>query len=79
MVENLTINPPIDRSDHAVRYFSLDFSASCVEAPAYSYYRGSYQAMSDELDSMEWDKNMENKNVQEACNCFSSTICWLVE
>ena len=80
MVGSLTINPPIGLSDHVVLNFSLDFDAGCdTNTAAYAYYRGNYNAMREDLDSIDWEKNMENKNVQETWNLFSSTISGLVE
>ena len=80
LVENLSINPPIGVSDHVVINFELDIDTySKTNTSGYAYYRGNYEEMREDIESLDWEKKLLNKNVQESWHIFSSAMSGLVE
>ena len=77
-----TIGPPLGLSDHALT--SIDYD--CVtdkdaedDIINYSFCRGNYSAMKDELQSINWPHKLKYLNTQQIWDSFHSVITGLIE
>ena len=80
LVDSLSINPPIGCSDHAVLNFNIDIETQHTnETLGYAYYRGNYHAMRSDLEEVNWEEQLKDKNVHRAWDRFNSIVTGLIE
>jgi hypothetical protein len=76
MITDIEYQSPIGKSDHCV----LNFNFNCyTEVPKYKktkyyYDRGDYAAAKEELQKIDWHKELENCNVQEQWTKFAKIM-----
>ena len=76
-VSNMMINPPLGPSDHSL--LSLDYYCflekdSSDDPSGYSYCRGNYDSMREELDSPDWIGSLQDLSAQQAWDSMSNKI-----
>ena len=80
MIEEVSIHPPVQSSDHTVIKFQINISYSEPENIArYQYYKGNYENMRDEIRNENWEEILQNKDVQQAWGLFQDKISGLIE
>ena len=84
MVSNLTIESPINSSDHSTISFNLTCATSnhLLEdnnINNYNYNIANFQYIKTEIEKIEWDRSFENKSVEEMWNIFLKFIKQIIE
>ena len=78
----MMINPPLGPIDHSL--LSLDYYCflekdSSDDPSGYSYCRGNYDSMREELDSPDWIGSLQDLSAQQAWDSMSNKIIGLIE
>ena len=80
LIEEVSIHPPVQSSDHTVIKFQINISYSEPENIArYQYYKGNYENMRDEIRNENWEEILQNTDVQQAWDLFQDKISGLIE
>ena len=76
MVDTLTYNEPIGKSHHVC----LSWNYNCyleqaeTKSEVYSYSRGDYDEMRNQLGLIDWEEKLENKSVEQMWSIISQQI-----
>ena len=65
MIANLTYLPGIGLSDHICLMFDLrTYTEKMPDTARYRYHRGDYDGINQELNSIDWDSQLPDKNTE---------------
>ena len=80
-VRNVEIQPPLRGSDHAIVMgdFVTEWKSRVVQKSRRLYHKGDYKKIIEELDSIDWNVEFENKSVQECWDIFRTKLEALIE
>jgi hypothetical protein len=72
MVHNITRDPPLGKSDHVMLDISLSLYAehTNVQTMRYRLDKGNYPAMRTRLQSINWEEELRDKNVDASWRIF---------
>ena len=80
LIEEVTLHPPVQSSDHVVIRFQINVIYTEPEnIPRYQYYKGNYENMRTEIKNENWEEIFRNKNVQQTWDLFQDKISGLIE
>ena len=75
MIANLTYLPGIGLSDHICLMFDLrTYTEKMPDTARYRYHRGDYDGINQELNSIDWDSQLADKNTEESWAYFADTF-----
>ena len=80
-VRNVELQPPLGGSDHAIVMgdFVTEWKSRIVQKPRRLYHKGDYKKIKEELNCVQWNREFENKQVQECWDIFRVKLEALVE
>ncbi|KAI8505108.1 hypothetical protein Bbelb_172170 [Branchiostoma belcheri] len=80
MIAEIDARPPVGKSDHIVMSFTFKCYAERTNTSTntYQYHKGNYTKMKEEL-SEDWEKKLNNLNVEECWEVFSHKVKTAVE
>ncbi|KAI8493802.1 hypothetical protein Bbelb_281490 [Branchiostoma belcheri] len=80
MIAEIDARPPLGKSDHIVMSFTFKCYAERTNTSTntYQYHKGNYTKMKEEL-SEDWEKKLNNLNVEECWEVFSHKVKTAVE
>ena len=84
MIKHLSIETPLNTSDHSTIYFKLETSNNnslssnkCVET--YNYYKANYKSINNEIEKTDWDKAFNHLNTNEMWDRFIDITNKIIE
>lgn len=76
VVSDLQYLAPLGNSDHCTLIFDYQCKVETVttKTQKFKYDKGDYDGMRDLLSNVEWNSELDDKNTQEAWDCFSDHL-----
>ncbi len=75
MIDNLEYFPGLGKSDHVCLHFNYkcytDLEVSTTTKQQLNFHKGNCNSISTEIDSIQWEQDMDNKDVAEAWESFA--------
>ena len=79
-IDDLNISPPLGSSDHVVLSFDVNISSNNTnQNSGYAFYKGNYEEMRKELNSINWESKFEGKTTQTCWTSFYTSLSGMIE
>ena len=81
-VQDKSVCSPLGLSDHSlisVTYQCITEKDDSDDTKRYSFFNGNYQSMREDFNNIEWDKELENSNTQQAWDTIHNKLTGLIE
>ncbi|VDI31342.1 Hypothetical predicted protein [Mytilus galloprovincialis] len=74
--DSIQMDSPVGKSDHCMKTFDFCcyLNDENTSGDRFSYFSGNYELFNETLNNIDWDVQLNNKNINEMWKCFSSVM-----
>ncbi|MES9881006.1 MAG: reverse transcriptase domain-containing protein, partial [Sedimenticola sp.] len=81
MIDNLKHNPGLGKSDHVCLNFTFECYTEMTTSKheKLNFYKGNYGAITEDISNIQWEHELNNKNIAESWESFAETLSNSIE